>query len=47
MAGETTEFAKPVTGTSVPAPATLAIESKTPSPVSSAARKIIVTVTQA
>ena len=33
-AGETTEFAKPVMGTAVPAPACFAILSKTPAPVS-------------
>ena len=39
-AGETTEFAKPVIGTSVPAPACLAIFGYMSSPVKSAPRKI-------
>ena len=43
MAGETTALAKPVMGTSVPAPATLAMWSKTPMPLSSAAANISVT----
>ena len=37
------EFAKPVIGTTVPAPATLAILSNTPMPVSTAVRAISVT----
>ena len=42
IAGETTELANPVMGTSVPAPATFAILSKIPSPVSTTAQKISV-----
>ena len=38
-AGATTELAKPVIGTSVPAPAKRAISSYSPSPVNSAPRK--------
>ena len=45
IAGETTEFANPVTGTKVPAPAYFAILSKTPIPVKSAEIKISVMVT--
>ena len=44
MAGETTAFAKPVTGTRVPAPAKRAIRSNSPSPVSRADKKISETV---
>ena len=40
MAGETIAFEKPVMGTSVPAPANLAIFAKSPRAVSSAARAI-------
>ena len=40
MAGATTELANPVMGTTVPAPAKLAILSKTPRAVSSPARKM-------
>ena len=40
IAGDTTEFEKPVIGTRVPAPACLAILSNKPRPVSSAAAKI-------
>ena len=43
MAGETTELAKPVIGTSVPAPAKRARELYRFSPVVSAAKKISVT----
>ena len=43
--GDTTELAKPVMGTSVPAPARLAILSNTPSPVSNTARATSVTDT--
>ena len=39
IAGETTELAKPVIGTMLPAPAYLPILSYTPMPVSSAERK--------
>ena len=45
IAGETIAFAKPVIGTSVPAPANFAKSSKTPSPVARAARKTSVTGT--
>ena len=40
IAGDTTALANPVIGTSVPAPARLAIFSYSPRPVSSALRKI-------
>ena len=45
MASLVTAFEKPVTGTRVPAPACLAMLSKTPKPVSTDAMKIRVTVT--
>ena len=42
IAGETTEFAKPVIGTAVPAPATFAILSKMPEPVRMAVIQVVI-----
>ena len=47
IAGDTTEFAKPVIGTMVPAPANFAILSKTPVPVKIAVMAIRIRETNA